>query len=114
MTRPVNAKDPLLNALVIQINGLVEREVRRRAGEPAARSRRPAPPDIDRKIMVACQKLADAVDQHDQAKFAGFREVAARRAVERAAQSVAVLMKQRQKPVLRDSAGLLPDVGDDA
>lgn len=57
---------------------IIEAEVQRRVGEIVVR-RRHKSHDRDAKIMAACQKVADAVEAIQQARFAGGVEIAAKR-----------------------------------
>lgn len=53
--------------------------------------------EADKRTIEAAEKVAEAVNQLDQTKFAGGREVAARRALERAARSLRTQLKNREK-----------------
>lgn len=51
---------------------------------------------VDKRTLDAARKVAEAVNDLDQTKFAGGREVAARRALERAARSLRTQLKNRE------------------
>lgn len=76
---------------------IIEAEVQRRVGAVEVR-RNHRSHDRDAKIMAACQKVADATDRLQQARFAGGNEIAAkRRLLEAACNELCKCMRGRPK-----------------
>lgn len=91
MSAPCDEADAIAEKLTPVLRRLVRAEVNKlRVPAPPARICR-----LDADMMRACRRVATACDALEQAKFAGLREVAARRELEKAAKALERVMRKQ-------------------